>query len=134
MAMTKNIDGSKVRVSVRQGKNAWDDRCAIGRKAGGVQRHGSSCRKSFPFVFQVEGLDVDGASQIFLTWVKEAEAAGADKIGDGSFDASYDRDTKTFEVLVSYPKDFDADLDGQRAEVQHKLRMAAKAAKSSALA
>lgn len=127
--MTNKFEGRNVRISVRRGKNAWDDKCVIGRKAGGVQRHGSSCRKTFPFVFSVEGLCEEEASELFLRWVDEAEAAGATRIGDGDFKVTYWEDTMTFDAELLYPKDFDADPATQRAEVQHQLRVAARRAR-----
>lgn len=122
----KDVNRNNIRISVKQGKNAWDDRYKIGRKAGGVQRHGSSCRKSFPFIFSIQGLCVEEASELFLTWISEAEAAGATKIGEGDFKVHYTEDSRTFDAELSYPKDFDRDLANQRIEIQHQLRIAAR--------
>ena len=129
--MTTTLNSKNVRISVRQGKNSWDDKCKVERKSGGVQRHGSLCRKTFPFVFSVKGLAMEDASKVFLAWVNEVETVGADMINDGEFDVSYDGDTKTFDVMLSYPKDFSTDLSTQRTEVQHLLRAAAKRVRES---
>ena len=109
-------------VTVNYGKKEWEEEGKNGR----FKTQSELSKKTLPYTLTVSGLNKDSAAEVFLKWIDAAEKAGAEKMDESTYSATYYEFGQVFEVQIKYPRDFSYTVTQQRGAVRSIFRSAAR--------